>query len=103
MAGHLIGSTNGTTTTYDLTDAEGSVLTTLSTSAVLGEQVYGPYGNQRYVQGTLGTDKGYTGQFQDAVSGFDYDNARYYNRAIAQFLQGIRKTPYMLQYARAYV
>ena len=86
VAGHLIGSTNGTTTTYDLTDAQGSVLTTLSTSAVLGEQVYGPYGNQRYVQGTLGTDKGYTGQFHDAVSGLDYYNARYYDPVMAQFL-----------------
>lgn len=44
IAGHLIGSTNGTTTTYNLTDAEGSVLTSLSSSAVLGEQIYGPYG-----------------------------------------------------------
>jgi hypothetical protein len=70
--GHLIGSTNGTATTYDLTDAEGSVLTSLSSSAVLGEQIYGPYGNQRYSQGTMGTDKGYTGQFQDAVSGLGY-------------------------------
>ena len=86
VAGHLIGSTNGTTTTYDLTDAEGSVLTSISASVVLGEQVYGPYGNQRYVQGTLGTDKGYTGQFHDAVSGFDYYNARYYDPVMAQFL-----------------
>jgi YD repeat-containing protein len=64
IAGHLIGSTNGTTVTYDLTDAEGNVLTSLSSSAVLGEQIYGPYGNQRYTQGTMGTDKGYIGQFQ---------------------------------------
>ena len=54
----------------------------LSASAVTGEQVYGPYGNQRYVQGTLGTDKGYTGQFYDAVSGLDYYNARYYDPVI---------------------
>ena len=63
ISGHLIGSTNGTSTTCDLTDAEGSILLSLSASAVMGEQVYGPYGNQRYVQGTIGTDKGYTGQF----------------------------------------
>lgn len=48
------------------------MLTSLSASAVLDEQIYGPYGNQRYTQGTMGTNKGYTGQFQDAVSGFDY-------------------------------
>jgi RHS repeat-associated protein len=70
----------------NLTDAEGSVLTSLSSSAVLGEQIYGPYGNQRYAQGTIGTDKGYTGQFQDAISGFDYYNARYYDPVMGQFL-----------------
>jgi RHS repeat-associated protein len=86
IAGHLIGSTNGTTTTYDLTDAEGSVLTSLSSSAILGEQIYDPYGNQRYTQGTMGTDKGYTGQFQDAATGLDYYNARYYDPVMGQFL-----------------
>src|SRR5579883_2927439 len=86
LAGHLIGSTNGTTTAYDLTDALGSVLMSISSSAVLGEQVYGPYGNQRYSAGTMGTDKGYTGQFHDNVTGLDYYNARYYDPVIGQFL-----------------
>ncbi len=62
------------------------MLTSLSASAVTGEQVYGPYGNQRYTQGTLGTDKGYTGQFSDALSGLDYYNARYYDPVIGAFL-----------------
>lgn len=86
LAGHLIGSTDGTTTTYDLTDALGSVLMSVSSSAVLGEQVYGPYGNQRYSAGTMGTDKGYTGQFHDNVTGLDYYNARYYDPVVGQFL-----------------
>ncbi len=60
LAGHLIGSTNGSAMTY--------------------------YGNQRYVQGALGTDKGYTGQFYDAVSGLYYYNARYYDPVMVQFL-----------------
>jgi hypothetical protein len=38
VASHLIGSTNGSATTYDLTDAEGSVLMSLSASAGWGEQ-----------------------------------------------------------------
>ncbi len=62
------------------------MLTTLSASAVLGEQTYGPYGNQRYIQGSMGTDKGYTGQFTDAVTGLDYYNARYYDPVIGAFL-----------------
>ncbi len=86
IAGHLIGWSNGTTTTYDLTDAQGSVLTSFNGSAILGEQIYGPYGDQRYIEGTLGTDKGYTGQFADAVSGLDYYNAHWYDPVMGQFL-----------------
>ncbi len=86
IAGHLIGWSNGTTTTYDLTDAQGSVLTSFSSSTILGEQLYGPYGDQRYIEGSLGSDKGYTGQFTDAVSGLDYYNARWYDPVMGQFL-----------------
>lgn len=68
LAVHLIGSTNGTSTTYDLTDALGSVLMSLSSSVVQGEQVYGPYGDQRYTMGALGTDKGYNGQVYSGKS-----------------------------------
>jgi RHS repeat-associated protein len=82
----LIGSTNGTTTTYDLTDAQGSVLMSLSSAGVQGEQVFGPYGNSRYSQGSMTTDKGYTSQFHDAASGLDYYNARYYDPVLGQFL-----------------
>ncbi len=90
VAGHLIGWSNGATTTYDLTDAQDSVLTSFSSGAILGEQIYGPYGNQRYIEGTLGTGKGYTGQFADAVSGLDYYNARWYDPVMSQFLSADR-------------
>jgi len=53
------------------------VLLSFSQNAILGEQVYGPYGASRYLVGTINTAKGSTGQFQDAVSGLDYYNARY--------------------------
>ncbi len=71
---------------HDLTDALGSVLTSFSSGAILGEQIYGPYGNQRSIEGSLGTDKGYTGQFTDALSGLDYYNARWYDPVMGQFL-----------------
>jgi RHS repeat-associated protein len=86
LAGHLIGWTDGMSTTYDLTDAQGTVLMSLSASAVQGEQLYGPYGSHRYAEGTLGTDKGYTGRFIDAATGLAYDHARYYLRHIGVFL-----------------
>jgi YD repeat-containing protein len=76
IAGHLIGSFNGSTTTFYLTDALGSVLLAFSASAITGEQVYGPYGNSRYLAGSINTAKGYTGQIHDAVTGLDYYNAR---------------------------
>ncbi len=90
VAGRLIGWSNGTTTTYDLTDAQGSVLTIFSSGAILGEQIDGPYGNQRSIEGSLGSDKGYTSQFADAVSGLDYYNARWYDPVMSQFLSADR-------------
>jgi RHS repeat-associated protein len=74
---------------HNLIDAQGSVLISLSTSSsvqVQGEQLFDPYGHGRYTSGTLGTDKGYTGQFTDSVTGLDYYNARYYLRDIGVFL-----------------
>jgi RHS repeat-associated protein len=86
LAGHLIGWTDGTSTTYNLTDGQGSVLASLSASAVQGEQLYDPYGSHRYAEGTPGTDRGYTGQFTDTAAGLSYYNARYYLRHIGVFL-----------------
>ncbi len=93
MGGRLIGElTGGGTQSIDLflTDALGSVLTTFSnvqnSAAVQGNQVYGPYGTQPYNQGSMGTNKGYTGQYADSLTGFDYYNARYYDPVCGTFL-----------------
>jgi YD repeat-containing protein len=73
LAGRLVGELTGTTpkTNIFLTDPLGSVLATFSntagTAALLGNQVYGPYGTQRYSSGgTMGTNKGFTGQYTDS-------------------------------------
>ncbi len=55
-------------------------------STIQGEQIYSLHGNQRYIEGTLPTSIGYTGQFADAVSGLDYYNARWYDPVMGQFL-----------------
>jgi RHS repeat-associated protein len=86
LSGHLIGSFDGSHTTFYLTDALGSVLLSFSQSAILGEQVYGPYGNSRDQVGSINTPKGYTGQIHDAVTGLDYYNARYYDPVVGLFL-----------------
>ncbi|HEX7733346.1 MAG TPA: RHS repeat-associated core domain-containing protein, partial [Ktedonobacteraceae bacterium] len=86
VAGHLIGEYNGSTTVFNMTDAQGSVLLSLTPSAVIGEQTFGPYGNQRYGVGTIGTPKGYTGQLRDSLTGLDYYNMRFYDPVVGAFL-----------------
>jgi RHS repeat-associated protein len=68
---------------------------------VQGNQVYGPYGKQRYKFGTLGTSKGFTGQYNDSLTGLDYYNARYYDPKVGVFLSadmvegnGVGMNPY---------
>ena len=93
LGGRLIGELtgNGTPTTSQfLTDELGSVLATFSntqgSAAVQGNQTYGPYGSQQYQQGSMNTAKGYTGQYVDPLTGFDYYNARYYDPVAGVFL-----------------
>ena len=54
-------------------------------AVILGNQVYTPYGTKGYIAGSMGTSKGYTGQYEDPT-GLDYYNARYYDPVIAQFI-----------------
>jgi RHS repeat-associated protein len=105
LGGRLIGELNGSATQFLLTDALGSVLASVSnvagSAAVQGNQVYGPYGKQRYKFGTLGTSKGFTGQYNDSLTGLDYYNARYYDPKVGVFLSadtvegnGVGMNPY---------
>jgi RHS repeat-associated protein len=53
---------------------------------VLGNQAYGPYGNTRYSKGSVGTQKGFTGQIADPISGLDDYGARYYDPVVGRFV-----------------
>jgi len=90
LGGMLVGESTSSGTNMFLTDALGSVIETISATAnsamVQGNQVYSPYGSSRYQQGSMGTAKGFTGQYNDSVSGLDYYNARYYDPVVGQFL-----------------
>jgi len=93
IGGRLIGELTGTTspqTTFLLTDTLGSVMAATnnlsSSGAVLGNQAYGPYGNARYSKGRVGTQKGFTGQIADPISGLDDYGARYYDPVVGQFV-----------------
>jgi RHS repeat-associated protein len=92
LGGQLLGTWDGTspTTTFLLTDSLGSVVSSFnnpSSGAVMqGNQLYGPYGNQRLKQGSLSTNRGFTGQGNDGLTGLDYYGARYYDPTIGLFL-----------------
>src|SRR5581483_1209850 len=68
----------------------GSVISTVSnaagSAAVQGNQFYSPYGTQLYNIGSVGTAKGFTGQYADDLSGLDYYVARYYDPVVGRFL-----------------
>jgi len=89
LAGRLIGVNTGSTN-YLLTDALGTVVSsisnTLNSASVQGNQLYGPYGFSLYSKGTMGTTKGYTGQYNDSLTQLDYYNARYYDPLVGVFL-----------------
>ncbi len=89
LADRLIGLNNGSPL-FLFTDALGSVVSsitsTASSASVKGNQVYGPYGNNPYSKGTMGTTKGYTGQYNDSLTQLDYYGARYYDPLVGVFL-----------------
>jgi RHS repeat-associated protein len=89
LAGRLIGLNNGSPN-FLFTDALGSVVSSITNTAnsasVKGNQVYGPYGNNPYSKGTMGTTKGYTGQYNDSLTQLDYYGARYYDPLVGVFL-----------------
>ena len=93
LGGRLVGSFDGTNTIFYLTDALGSIVSafsnTANSAAVKGNQLFGPYGvggAARYLAGTINTAKGFTGQYNDSLTGLDYFNARYYDPAVGVFL-----------------
>jgi RHS repeat-associated protein len=78
-------SSSGSTEWY-LTDQLGSVVAIASTSAVLDQITYDPFGN--IVTQTNATDAvrfGFAGMEYDSVTGLYYDHARYYDAAIGRF------------------
>jgi RHS repeat-associated protein len=77
----------GGTISWLATDGLSSVAEAISTTGtVTAQQLFAPYGGVRYSNGTMPTAKGFTGQYQDATSGLDYYNARYYDAVLGQFV-----------------
>jgi RHS repeat-associated protein len=67
-------------------DASGSTsLTTDAGGGFKARVLYYPYGEERYVEGTLTTDYQYTGQRKEGFGLYDY-SARYYDPYLARFV-----------------
>jgi len=90
LGSRLIGDLDANGTYFLLTDAPGSILSDISWSAggasIKANQVFGPYGNARAGQGTFNTAKGFTGQYNDGLTGLDYYISRYYDPVAGVFL-----------------
>jgi RHS repeat-associated protein len=79
--------------TYLVADGLSSVTQALDSAGnVVATQLFGPYGNTRYQQGTMPTTFGFTGQRQD-TSGLDLFGARFYDPAIGQFVSADETIP----------
>ncbi len=59
---------------------------TANSAALKSNQLFSPYGSARYTSGTLNTARGFTGQYNDTLTGLDYFNARYYDPVVGVFL-----------------
>jgi RHS repeat-associated protein len=88
LGGQRVAMRVGGTLTYLHADHLGSAsLTTNTSRAVVGEMGYFPYGQTRWITGTVATDRRYTGQREEASTGLLDYNARYYDAALGRFVQ----------------
>lgn len=71
---------------YLLTDGLGSVNLVVDATGVIAAQAFVPYGQVRWMGGTLPTSYAFTGQCDDNSTGLDYYNARYYDPASGTFI-----------------
>ncbi len=77
---------NGTTVRYYQHDQIGSTrLITDGSGAIIGTATYDPYGKKTAGTGVT-TPLGFTGQYTDSETGFQYLRARYYDPSTGQFL-----------------
>jgi len=86
LGGQLVATREATTLSYVHQDSLGSTSTmSASDGTAISSIAYFPFGNCRFSQGNLGTDKLFTGQRLDAT-GLYYYNARYYDATIGRFI-----------------
>jgi len=89
--GQRVAMNKGGTVTYLFGDHLGSTSKTYTRNSdntiTTTEQRYFPWGGTRYGSGTAPTAFQYTGQRNDSAIGLYYYGARYYDPALARFIQ----------------
>jgi RHS repeat-associated protein len=87
-AGARIAMRKGGTLSFLTADhLGGTALVTDGSAAMVGRTRYYPYGQQRTSEGTLPTDKLYTGQQRETANGIYHYKARMYNADIGRMPQ----------------
>jgi len=86
--GQRVAVRNGASLNFLLNDHLGSTSIILKTNGALwGELRYSAWGETRYSNGSIVTDRQFTGQINDGDTGLYYYNARYYDPALHKFIQ----------------
>jgi len=62
-------------------------LVTDGSGGVVARRLFRPYGEERYHEGTLPTDFGFTAQREDGSTGLVFMHARYYDARLGRFVQ----------------
>ncbi|MCQ9165548.1 FG-GAP-like repeat-containing protein [Arthrobacter sp. STN4] len=84
--GKLLEQLTGSTVNFLLTDALGSIRTiTNAAGAMVASFTYDAFGILTAHTGTTTTPLGFTGAYQDLITGFDYLRNRYYDPTTATF------------------
>jgi RHS repeat-associated protein len=85
--GKLVAVKKGTTLEYVHQEHLGSSSVVTNTSgALVSSMTYLPYGEIRSSAGTLPTERQFTGQRRDGLSGLYFYNARYYDAGLGRFI-----------------
>ena len=87
VGGRTVGFTKSDTgvTTWMHADQVNSTSVTRDENGVVSTQRYTPFGELR-TDGSLGTDRGFTGQVADLSTGLSFYNARYYDPIVGRFV-----------------
>jgi RHS repeat-associated protein len=89
-----IAMAEGSTASYLLGDHLGSTSLTLNSSGTrVAELRYKPWGEIRYTSGTTPTQRRFTGQTQDTITGLYHYGARYYDPVAGRFVQADTLVP----------